>query len=82
LKLFVEIDAKEIHLGLEATAVYSWHPAMYFHEDKALQERNANVFTINPKLIKKFKEAYVDLDKPIVLTPESLPIACDLVDCQ
>jgi transposase len=60
---FDKLDANEIHVGLEATAVYSWHPAMYFHEDKALQERKTRVFTINPKLIKKFKEAYVDLDK-------------------
>ncbi|WP_148091919.1 IS110 family transposase, partial [Paenibacillus sp. 598K] len=38
----------EIHIGLEATSVYSWHPAMYFHQDAALQARKAKVFTINP----------------------------------
>lgn len=56
-------SAAGIHIGLESTSVYSWHPAMYLHEQEALQERNAKVFTINPKLIKKFREAYADLDK-------------------
>lgn len=53
----------DIHIGLEATSVYSWHPAMFLHEDAALAKRKTKVFTINPKLINKFKEAYVDLDK-------------------
>jgi len=54
---------KEIHIGLESTSVYSWHPAMFLHEDGSLQKRGAKVFTINPKLISKFREAYSDLDK-------------------
>ena len=54
---------QNIQIGLESTSVYSWHPAMFFHEDKDLQAFNTKVYTINPKLIKKFKEAYVDLDK-------------------
>ena len=53
----------EIHIGLESTSVYSWHPAMYLHQDASLQERKAKVFTINPKLVSKFREAYPDLDK-------------------
>jgi len=36
---------------------------MYMHEDPALKARNAKVFTINPKLVSKFREAYTDLDK-------------------
>ncbi|QJC51667.1 IS110 family transposase [Paenibacillus albicereus] len=55
--------SSEIHIGLEATSVYSWHPAMYMHQDAALQKRKAKVFTINPKLVSKFREAYSDLDK-------------------
>lgn len=58
-----KLSASEIHIGLESTSVYSWHPAMYLHQDPALKARNAKVFTINPKLISKFKEAYPDLDK-------------------
>ncbi|MGN8772437.1 IS110 family transposase [Paenibacillus barengoltzii] len=56
-------SSSEIHIGLEATSVYSWHPAMYLHQDPALQERKAKVFTLNPKLISKFREAYADMDK-------------------
>src|SRR5690606_7602720 len=58
-----KLPSSEIHIGLEATSVYSWHPAMYLHEQEPLQDRNAKVFTINPKLINKFREAYPDLDK-------------------
>ncbi|MEK3885839.1 IS110 family transposase [Paenibacillus sp. PL2-23] len=53
----------EIHIGLESTSVYSWHPAMYLHQDASLRERGAKVFTINPKLVSKFRDAYPDLDK-------------------
>jgi len=48
---------------MESTSVYSWHPAMFLNEDAELKRRQAKVYTINAKLIKKFKEAYVDLDK-------------------
>ena len=58
-----KLSSSEIHIGLEATSVYSWHPAMYMHEDAALKERKAKVFTINPKLVSKFREAYPDMDK-------------------
>jgi len=55
--------SQEIQIGMESTSVYSWHPAMFLNEDKELRKRQAKVYTINAKLIKKFKEAYVDLDK-------------------
>lgn len=58
-----KLAVAEIHVGLESTSVYSWHPAMYLHQDAALQERKTKVFTINPKLVSKFREAYPDLDK-------------------
>jgi len=57
------VGANNVQIGLESTSVYSWHPAMFFHEDDDLQAFNSKVYTINPKLIKNFKEAYVDLDK-------------------
>lgn len=56
-------SCQNIQIGMESTSVYSWHPAMFLNEDEALRKRQAKVYTINPKLIKKFKEAYVDLDK-------------------
>jgi transposase len=36
---------------------------MFLTDDEQLHKRQVKVFTINPKLIRKFKEAYVDLDK-------------------
>lgn len=58
-----KLPSSEIHIGLEATSVYSWHAAMYLHEDETLKQKETKVFTINPKLINKFREAYADLDK-------------------
>lgn len=52
-----------IQIGLEATSVYSWHVAVFLHEDAFLKERKVKVFTINPKLISKFRAAYSDLEK-------------------
>jgi Transposase len=37
---------QEIQIGMEATSVYSWHPAMFFHEDESLKKFNTKVFTI------------------------------------
>jgi len=56
-------SSQEVQIGMESTSVYSWHPAMFLNEDEALRKRQAKVYTINAKLIQKFKEAYVDLDK-------------------
>lgn len=63
LSLAEKEKTKEIHIGLESTSVYSWHPAMFLHEDELLRKLGSKVFTINPKLISKFREAYPDLDK-------------------
>jgi transposase len=63
ISFFDQGHFKEVQVGLEATSIYSWHPAMFFHEDKSLQERHVKVYTINPKLIRKFKDAYPELDK-------------------
>lgn len=54
---------KAVEIGMEATSVYSWHPAMFFHQDPQLQELDTKVYTINPKLIHNFRKAYEDLDK-------------------
>lgn len=61
------IAAPTIHVGMESTSVYSWHPAIYLNEAPSLKGLNAKVFTINPKIIKDFKEAYNDLDKTDVV---------------
>jgi transposase len=48
-----KLSSSEIQVGLEATSVYSWHAAMYLHEDETLKQKETKVFTINPKLIKR-----------------------------
>ena len=58
-----KLKLQEIQIGMESTSVYSWHPSMFLNEDQQLKDLNAKVYTINPKLIRKFKEAYVELDK-------------------
>lgn len=52
-----------IQIAMEATSVYSWHPAMFFHEDPELKQRRTKVFTLNPKLVRNFKKAYAEMDK-------------------
>lgn len=52
-----------IQIAMEATSVYSWHPAMFFHEDPELNQHKTQVFTLNPKLVKNFKKAYSEMDK-------------------
>lgn len=71
-----KLSSSEIHIGLEATSVYSWHPAMYLHEQEALQKRKTKVFTINPKLINKFRSLTPTWTRPIGSMPGSSPIAC------
>ncbi|GER68694.1 hypothetical protein BpJC4_31650 [Weizmannia acidilactici] len=48
---------------MEATSVYSWHPAIFFNQDDLLNQRNSKVYVINPKQIKNFKKAYAEMDK-------------------
>lgn len=50
-------------IGLESTSVYSFHPSMFLHYDKSLQDFGAQVFVINPKQIANFKKSYADMDK-------------------
>lgn len=63
LHLVQKKSINAIEIGMEATSVYSWHPAMFFHQDSQLQELQTKVYTINPKLIHNFRKAYEDLDK-------------------
>ena len=53
----------EIHIGMESTSVYSWHPAMFCNEDDSLRKRQAKVYIINATLIDKFKKSYPELPK-------------------
>lgn len=52
----------QITVGLESTSVYSFHPAMFLHEDEALKALGIIVSVINPKKIHRFKQMF-DEDK-------------------
>ncbi|GAE94514.1 hypothetical protein JCM21714_3676 [Gracilibacillus boraciitolerans JCM 21714] len=52
-----------LKIGLESTSVYSFHPAMFFHQDEELRALGAQVFLMNPKQIANFKKSYPDMDK-------------------
>ena len=63
IALAEKLSCTGIQIGMESTSVYSWHPAMFLNEDEALRKLNAKVYTINAKLVNKFKEAYADMEK-------------------
>ena len=63
ISLMDKLFYTDIQIGMESTSVYSWHPAMFLNEDQMLQKYQTKVYTINAKLIKKFKEAYAELPK-------------------
>ncbi|MDK2905403.1 MAG: hypothetical protein PWR12_1479 [Eubacteriaceae bacterium] len=56
-------SCQEIHIGMESTSVYSFHPTMFLNEDEALRKYQIKVYVINATLVNKFKEAYLYLDK-------------------
>lgn len=57
-------QATTIKIGMEATSLYWWHLHQFLAQDKILNSQTTiEVFTLNPKLVKKFHDTYADLDK-------------------
>src|SRR5690625_2068977 len=56
-------SVSELRIGLESTSVYSFHPAMFLHNDEFIQSLGGQVFVMNPKQIANFKKSYSDMDK-------------------
>lgn len=52
----------QVIIGMESTSMYSFHPAMFFHQDKELQALNTLVTIENPFRIKQFSRMF-DEDK-------------------
>ena len=50
-------------LGMEATSVYGDNLVCFLREDGALGQFNRKIHVLNPKQVKKFKDAYPDLPK-------------------
>lgn len=49
---------KRIVIGMEATSLYSFHPAMFFNEDSLLKQLGVEVVVEQPNKIKKYREAF------------------------
>lgn len=56
-------SVSELRIGLESTSVYSFHPAMFLHNDPSLRALGGQVLVMNPKQISNFKKSYSDMDK-------------------
>ena len=50
-------------IGLEATSVYGDNLLYFLKEDSALSNIDKHIHILNPKQVRKFKEAYSDLPK-------------------
>jgi transposase len=53
----------EVVIGLESTSVYGENLVYFLREDGSLAARENRIHVLNPKQVKKFKEAYNDLPK-------------------
>lgn len=49
---------KRIVIGMEATSLYSFHPAMFFNDDHELNHLKTEVMIEQPHKIKRYREAY------------------------
>lgn len=57
-----ELDFQKIIIGMESTSLYSFHPAMFFQADEALNQFPLTVTVENPFKIKQFSRMF-DEDK-------------------
>lgn len=64
LKIANEYQIVTIKIGMEATSLYWWHLYQFLVQDETLnKELHLSVYTLNPKLVKRFHKAQADLDK-------------------
>jgi len=56
-------DFDNVIFGLEATSVYGDNLVCFLKEDYNLSKFNKKIHVLNPKQVKKFKDAYPDLPK-------------------
>ncbi|MCT0017344.1 IS110 family transposase [Lactococcus lactis subsp. lactis] len=58
LELNDRYDFERIVIGMEATSLYSFHPAMFFNDDSELKKLNTEVMIEQPNKIKKYRETF------------------------
>ena len=73
LELNDSYSFERIVIGMEATSLYSFHPAMFFHEDSDLKALKVEVMVEQPNKIKKYRKPLKKV-KMIPLMPSTLPI--------
>ena len=66
---------EKIIIGMEATSIYSFHPAYFFQNDEDLQQLNVETDVINPKETSRFHKVFEEsktdpLDAYYVVTLE------------
>ena len=57
------MQLSDVVIGMEATSVYGDNLMYFLREDGQLGQFNRKLHPLNPKQVKKFKEAYPDLPK-------------------
>lgn len=57
------LDKPEVVIGMEATSVYGDNLMYFLRESGSLAKFNRRLHMLNPKQVKKFKDAYSDLPK-------------------
>lgn len=62
LKFHSAAHYQRVVIGMESTSIYSFHPAVFFHEDAALKALPLDVVTLNPTMIHRYKGLF-DEDK-------------------
>lgn len=63
VEALTEQGLSDVLLGLEATSVYGDNLVCFLREDGALARFNRKIHVLNPKQVKKFKDAYSSLPK-------------------
>lgn len=58
-----EHGMNDVRIGLEATSVYGDNLVCFLREDGDLSKFDRKIHVLNPKQVKKFKDAYPDLPK-------------------
>lgn len=56
-------DIQHMHIGMEATGMYWWHLRDSLEHEPLLESLEADIYVINPALVKGFKKAYTTLPK-------------------
>ena len=63
LSVLTSYSLDTVLIGLEATSVYGDNLVYFLREDATLAHFNRKIHVLNPKQVKKFKDAYNDLPK-------------------